>query len=68
MDRWIGRCAPSNSAFTPPAGVDATTKLREVYYRVYIKSPIDWTNPSTSSQLKAYSCQDDLKQQLVASK
>jgi len=37
---------PAGSGFTPPAGVDTTTKFREVYYRVYVNSPTGWVNPS----------------------
>lgn len=39
---------PPGSGITPPAGVDATTKFREIYYRVYLKSPIDWVSGANS--------------------
>lgn len=43
---------PPGSGFTPPAGVDTTTKFREVYYRVYLKSQTGWVNPNTPNNSK----------------
>jgi len=43
---------PPGGGFTPPAGVDTTTKFREVYYRVYLNTPTGWVNPSTGNNSK----------------
>ncbi len=43
---------PPGSGFIPPAGVDATTKFREIYYRVYLKSQAGWVNPNTPNNSK----------------
>lgn len=37
---------PVGAGFTQPAGVDTTTKFREIYYRVFLKSQSGWLNPS----------------------
>jgi len=39
---------PAGSGITPPAGVDATTKFREIYYRVYLKSQAGWVSGASS--------------------
>ena len=39
---------PVGSAFAQPAGVDSTTKFREVYYRVYLKSQLGWISGANS--------------------
>lgn len=33
---------PPGGGFTPPAGVDSTTRFRDIYYRVYLKSQAGW--------------------------
>lgn len=43
---------PPGSGFTPPASVDTTTKFKNIYYRVYLKSPTGWVNPSTPNNSK----------------
>lgn len=43
---------PPGSGFTPPAGVDTTTKFKNIYYRVYLKSPAEWVNSSTPNNSK----------------
>ena len=40
---------PSGSGFDQPVGVSTTTKYREVYYRVYLKSQTGWINPPNTS-------------------
>jgi len=40
------------TGFSKPAGVDTTTKFREVYYRVYLKSQTGWVNASTGNNSK----------------
>lgn len=42
---------PPGSGLTPPAGVDTTTKFRDVYYRAYLKSQPGW-NSGTNNQSK----------------
>lgn len=43
---------PPGSRFTAPAGVDTTTKFREVYYRVYLKSQPGWNSGTSGNQSK----------------
>lgn len=43
---------PPGSGITPPAGVDATTRFREVYYRVYLKSQAGWNSGTHLNQSK----------------
>lgn len=42
---------PSGAGLTRPTGVDTTTKFREVYYRVFLKSQEGWLTGNTSSKL-----------------
>ena len=46
---------PSGGGFRVPAGVDATTKFREIYYRVYLKSESGWANGGNSKFTRATS-------------
>lgn len=43
---------PPGAGFTQPAGVNTTTKFREVYYRLYLKSAANWSNPSNPNNSK----------------
>lgn len=43
--------SPPGGGFTPPAGVDSTTKFRDIYYRVYLRSQAGW-NSGTNNQSK----------------
>jgi hypothetical protein len=43
---------PQGSGLVPPAGVDTTTKFREIYYRVYLKTQIGWVNPNSPNNSK----------------
>jgi hypothetical protein len=43
---------PAASGITPPAGVDTTTKFREVYYRVYLKSQAGWNSGTSGNNSK----------------
>lgn len=40
---------PPGSGINPPAGVDSTTKFRDIYYRVYLKSQADWVSGADRS-------------------
>jgi hypothetical protein len=42
---------PPGSGINPPAGVDNTTKFRNVYYRAYLRSQAGW-NSGTNNQSK----------------
>lgn len=44
---------PPGGGFTPPAGVDTTTKYRDVYYRVYLKSQTGWNSSNQSKFARA---------------
>lgn len=46
---------PPSSGITPPAGVDTTTKFRDVYYRVYLKSQTGWNSSNQSKFTRATS-------------
>src|SRR5688572_17623403 len=35
---------PGGGGFTVPAGVDSTTKFREIYYRAYLRSQPGWVS------------------------
>jgi hypothetical protein len=37
--------SPGPKVGPPPAGVDNTTKFREIYYRLYLKTNVGWVNP-----------------------
>jgi len=39
---------PPGSGITPPAGLDTTTRFREIYYRVYLKSQTGWISGANS--------------------
>jgi hypothetical protein len=39
---------PPGSGIIPPGGADTTTKFREVYYRVYLKSQTGWVSGANS--------------------
>ncbi len=43
---------PPGGGFTPPVGVTTTTKFRDVYYRVYVKSQVGWQSGSNGNQSK----------------
>lgn len=43
---------PPGSGISPPAGADATTRFREIYYRVYLKSDAGWNSGTTRNQSK----------------
>jgi hypothetical protein len=42
---------PAGSGINPPSGADHTTRFREIYYRVYLKSQSGW-NSGTNNQSK----------------
>jgi len=61
VDFWIGgwriaeagvRADTARQWVYPPVGVDATSKFREIYYRVYLKSQAGWVNPNTPNNSK----------------
>lgn len=43
---------PSGAGMPPPAGVDSTTKFREIYYRVYLKSQANWVGQGSGHNSK----------------
>jgi hypothetical protein len=43
---------PPGSGINPPVGVDATTKYRDIYYRVYLKSQAGWVSGGANSASK----------------
>lgn len=43
---------PAGAGMTPPAGVDNSTKFREVFYRVYLKSQANWSSGTTGNNSK----------------
>ena len=43
---------PPGSGLTPPTGVDITTKFREVYFRVYLKSQTGWNSGTNGNNSK----------------
>lgn len=43
---------PQGSAFKVPSGVDSTTKFRDIYYRVYLKSQSGWKNGASGNNSK----------------
>ena len=43
---------PPGSGIASPAGADNTTKFREVFYRVYLKSQSGWNSGTNSNQSK----------------
>lgn len=43
---------PQSSGITPPAGVDTTTKFREIYYRVYLKAQGGWSSGTNNNNSK----------------
>ena len=43
---------PPESGINPPSGVDSTSKFREIYYRVYLKSQANWNGGSSGNNSK----------------
>ena len=43
---------PVGSGMAPPAGVDTTSKFREIFYRVYLKSQAGWVSGTNNNQSK----------------
>jgi len=57
---------PPGSGFTPPTGVDTSTKFREVYYRLYIKIQPGWTNPNSKLTRATVVTSNDWSQAMIS--